>query len=169
MKQKLSLARALLGKPEVFLFDEPTSHLDPIAREEVHTFIKEKIVKELRATVLICTHDMTEAQKLADHIVLLHQGKVLAEGSMESLRKKLQPGYRVALEFDRIPNDDWLKGMNTMCFREMDNKIEMTVENLSIVPDIVKAAVQGGGRVARCVRQEKTLEEIFSEITGRAE
>ena len=169
MKQKLSLARALIGKPEILLLDEPTAHLDPIARAEMHTFIKEKIVQERRATVLICTHDMTEAQKLADHIVLLHQGRVLAEGSMESLRKKMQPGYRVVLEFDTIPKDDWLKGMSMKCFREMDNRIEMTVENLSIVPDIVDAAVQGGGRVARCVHQEKSLEEIFSEITGRGE
>jgi len=169
MKQKLNLARALLGKPQVFLFDEPTVHLDPIAREEMHTFIKDKIVQERRATILICTHDMTEAQKLADHIVLLHQGRVLAEGSMDSLRRKLKPGYRVVLEFDRFPKCDWLKGMSIVSIREMDNRIEMTIQNPSVVPDIVKAAVQGGGRVAKCIHQEESLEEIFSEITGRAE
>jgi len=169
MKQKLSLARALIGKPEILLLDEPTTHLDPIAREEMHTFINMRLVQERKATVLICTHDMTEAQKLADHIVLLHQGRVLAEGSMESLRKKLQPGYRLVLEFDRKPKDDWLKDMSMMFFREMDNRVEITVENLSVVPDIVKAAVQGGGRVLRCAHQEKSLEEIFSEITGRVE
>jgi len=169
MKQKLNLSRALLGNPEVILFDEPTVHLDPIAREEMHTFIKEKIVQQRRATVLICTHDMTEAQKLADHIVLLHQGKVLAEGSIDTLRTRVKPGHRVVLEFDIFPQDEWLEDKRILSTRVMDNRIELTVVDPTVVPDIVEAAVESGGRVEKCVYQEESLEEIFSEITGRAE
>jgi ABC-2 type transport system ATP-binding protein len=169
MRQKLHLARALLSKPDVYLFDEPTVHLDPLAREDMHTFMKRKIVQERKASVLICTHDLTEAQQLADHIVLLHQGKVLAEGSMESLRKRIQYGYRVVLEFEIVPNIDWLRGHSVMQMVEIDNKVEIFIEDISTVPDIVAAAVQGGGRVRKCVHQEKSLEEIFSEITGRGE
>ena len=116
--------------------------------------------------MLICTHDLAEAQKLADHIVLLDKGKVLAEGSMRSLRQKLYTGYRVILEFDRIPGPDWLQELRVSDTKEMDDKAEITIEDLSDVPDIVKAAVQFGGRVAKCIHEEETLEEIFSKLTG---
>jgi ABC-2 type transport system ATP-binding protein len=169
MRQKLNLARALLGQPDVFLLDEPTVHLDPIAREEMHAFIQQKIVRERKATVLICTHDMSEAQKLADHVVLLHRGKVLAEGSVDSLRKSITPSHRVSLEFDRVPRDDWLKGLNIVSPATIGNRGDLTIEDPSVIPDIVQAAIEGGGRVAKCVHQEESLEEIFSEITGRSQ
>ena len=166
MKQKLFLARALLGSPEILLLDEPTTHLDPIARDEIHRLIKEKLVKSSGVTVLICTHDLAEAQKLADHIVLLDQGMILAEGSLESLRRKLHSSYHIVLEFERMPKDNWLKGLNVLSSRQLDNKMEIAVNDLSAVPDIVDAAVLNKGRVARCMHQEKSLEDIFAEITG---
>jgi len=169
MKQKLSLARALLPKPRVFLLDEPTTHLDPLARAEIHRLIKEVIVQESRATVLICTHDLAEAQKLADHIVLLDKGTVLAEGSMQGLREKLYTGHRVVLEFDRIPEQGWLQGLQVMDVRSSDKQAAIEIQDLSTVPDIVDAAVRGGGRVSRCIQEDKSLEEIFSDFTGTAE
>jgi ABC-2 type transport system ATP-binding protein len=166
MKQRLSLARALLPNPKIFLFDEPTTHLDPLGREEIHRLIKNVIVQDSKAAVLICTHDLAEAQKLADHIVLLDKGKVLAEGSIQSLQQKLHTGYRVIMEFDRVPRSDWLRGLQVVAIEEMDNKAEIVIEDLSDVPDIVNAAVQGGGRVAKCIHEEKSLEEIFTTLTG---
>jgi ABC-2 type transport system ATP-binding protein len=166
MKQRLSLARALLPDPRIFLFDEPTTHLDPRAREEIHRLIKNVIVQESRATVLICTHDLAEAQKLADHIVLLDKGNVLAEGPMQALRRKLHSGYRVVLEFQRFPGPDWLQGIGVMDVIETENGAEMTIRDLSDVPDIVNAAVHSGGRVAKCSHKEESLEEIFTKLTG---
>ena len=166
MKQRLSLARALLPDPRIFLFDEPTTHLDPLAREEIHRLIRDVLVQESGAAVLICTHDLAEAQKLADHIVLLDKGKVLAEGSMQSLRTKLHAGCRVILEFETTPEPDWLQGLGVMDVKETDNRTELTIRDLSAVPDIVNAAVRGGGRLAKCSREEESLEEIFAKLTG---
>lgn len=166
MKQRLSLARALLPNPRIFLFDEPTTHLDPLAREEIHALIRNVIVRENKAAVLLCTHDLSEAQKLADHIVLLDKGKVLAEGSIQLLRQKLRPDCRVILEFQRMPGRGWLQGLEIMDVKETVNRSEILIPDLSGVPDIVDAAVRAGGRVARCSHQEKSLQEIFSELTG---
>jgi ABC-2 type transport system ATP-binding protein len=166
MKQRLSLARALLPNPRIFLFDEPTTHLDPLGREEIHRLIKDVIVRESKAAVLICTHDLAEAQKLADHIVLLDKGKVLAEGSIHSLREKLHTGYRIILEFDRNPGPDWLQGLRVTGVEEVDNRAEIMIKYLSDMPDIVNAAVRGGGRVAKCIHEEESLEEIFTRLTG---
>jgi ABC-2 type transport system ATP-binding protein len=77
MQQKVALARALLTSPVLLLLDEPTTGLDPRSKREVQEFIR-----ELRAmhdtTILLCTHDLAEAESLADRIGILHAGRLLA-------------------------------------------------------------------------------------------
>ena len=166
MKQRLSLARALLPNPEIFLFDEPTTHLDPLARAEIHAFIKNVLIAGRHATVLICTHDLSEAQKLADHIVLLNEGSILAEGSMESLRRKLHTGFQLVLEFETRPSSNWLKGLPVSGAHDTIRGQQLMIEDLTVIPQIVAAAINNGGKVTKCVNQEKSLEQIFSEYTG---
>jgi ABC-type uncharacterized transport system ATPase subunit len=110
---------------------------------------------------------MSEAQKLADHIVLLHHGKVLAEGSLNTLRAGVEHSHRVGITFDRFPAENWLENIKILGTRIIGNRIELTIEDPAIVSDILNAAIQHGGRVVKCVQQEKSLEEIFSQITGR--
>src|SRR5216117_1361042 len=76
MQQKVALARALLTSPVLLLLDEPTTGLDPRSKLEVQTFIKE-VRAEHDATILLCTHDMAEAESLADRIGILDRGELL--------------------------------------------------------------------------------------------
>jgi ABC-2 type transport system ATP-binding protein len=76
MQQKVALARALLTSPVLLLLDEPTTGLDPRSKQEVQTFIRE-IRERHDATILLCTHDMKEAEELADRIGLLDRGELL--------------------------------------------------------------------------------------------
>ena len=76
MQQKVALARALLTSPVVLLLDEPTTGLDPRSKQEVQTFIRE-VRAQHDATILLCTHDMNEAEELADRIGLLDRGELL--------------------------------------------------------------------------------------------
>ena len=77
MQQKVALARALLTSPVLLLLDEPTTGLDPRSKREVQSFIE-----DLRAThdttILLCTHDLAEAEALAERIGILHAGRLLA-------------------------------------------------------------------------------------------
>jgi ABC-2 type transport system ATP-binding protein len=76
MQQKVALARALLTSPVLLLLDEPTTGLDPRSKQEVQTFIRE--IREAHdSTILLCTHDMKEAEDLADRIGLLDRGELL--------------------------------------------------------------------------------------------
>jgi ABC-2 type transport system ATP-binding protein len=76
MQQKVALARALLTSPVLLLLDEPTTGLDPRSKQEVQAFIRE--IRELHdATILLCTHDMKEAEELADRVGLLDRGELL--------------------------------------------------------------------------------------------
>jgi ABC-2 type transport system ATP-binding protein len=76
MQQKVALARALLTSPVLLLLDEPTTGLDPRSKHEVQTFIRQ-IRERHDSTILLCTHDMTEAEQLADRVGLLDRGELL--------------------------------------------------------------------------------------------
>src|SRR5687768_10716193 len=89
MRRKLDLAMSLVGKPQIIFLDEPTTGLDPEARIEVW-----KVVKELAdggITVFLTTHYLEEAEQLADHIAILHEGKIIASGTLMELKKLFPP------------------------------------------------------------------------------
>lgn len=86
MKQKTSIARTLVHDPPVMVFDEPTNGLDVLTSRNVLQFIRECGARG--KTVLYSTHIMTEAERLCDTIAILHQGRLLAEGSLAQLREK---------------------------------------------------------------------------------
>jgi ABC-2 type transport system ATP-binding protein len=85
MQQKIALARALLTAPVLLLLDEPTTGLDPRSKLEVQEFIRTLRTRH-DSTILLCTHDMAEAEALADRIGILHRGELLCLGSAEELR-----------------------------------------------------------------------------------
>jgi ABC-2 type transport system ATP-binding protein len=92
MRRRLDIALSLVGKPQIIFLDEPTTGLDPEARIEVW-----KIVKELAdggTTVLLTTQYMDEAEQLADRIAILHEGRIIASGTLSEL-KKLFPSAKM--------------------------------------------------------------------------
>ncbi len=99
MQQKVAIARALLSRPELLLLDEPTTGLDPRSKREVQA-----VIRELRdqdgTTMLLTTHDMTEADTLCDRIAIMNHGKVIALDTPQALKAKIVPknGTEVTLE-----------------------------------------------------------------------
>jgi ABC-2 type transport system ATP-binding protein len=87
MQQKVALARALLTSPVLLLLDEPTTGLDPRSKLEVQDFIRE-VRRAHDATILLCTHDLDEAEALADRTGILHRGELIALGTAEELRER---------------------------------------------------------------------------------
>lgn len=87
MKQKLSIARALIHNPPVLIFDEPTVGLDVITARVVIDYIRE--FKRQGKCIIFSTHQMHEAEKLCDEIAIIHLGRLLAMGTLEELRKKI--------------------------------------------------------------------------------
>jgi len=89
MRRKLDIAMSLIGKPEVIFLDEPTNGLDPEARLEVWKTVKE--LAESGTTVFLTTQYLEEAEQLADRIAILHEGKIIANGSLAELKKLFPP------------------------------------------------------------------------------
>ncbi|HEX7734348.1 MAG TPA: ABC transporter ATP-binding protein [Ktedonobacteraceae bacterium] len=86
MQQKVAIARAFLTSPIVLLLDEPTTGLDPRSKVDVQTFVHQ-LREDHDATILITTHDMEEAEALCDRVAIIDQGKVVAQGTVEELKK----------------------------------------------------------------------------------
>jgi ABC-2 type transport system ATP-binding protein len=87
MQQKVALARALLTSPVLLLLDEPTTGLDPRAKREVQAFVGE-VRREHDTTTLLCTHDMAEAETLADRVGILDDGRLLALDRAPALKRR---------------------------------------------------------------------------------
>ncbi len=87
MQQKVALARALLTAPVLLLLDEPTTGLDPRSKKEVQDFIRE-LQTTHDSTILLCTHDMAEAESLADRIGILHAGELLVLDTAQELKRR---------------------------------------------------------------------------------
>ena len=90
MQKRVSLARAVATNPEIIFFDEPTTGLDPIMADVINDLIV-KCVKELGATAMTITHDMASVRKIADHVAMIHQGKIIWTGAIEDMDKSGNP------------------------------------------------------------------------------
>ena len=87
MQQKIAIARAFLTAPTLLLLDEPTTGLDIRSKREVQTFVRD-LRDEHDATILLTTHDLDEAERLSDRIGILHDGRLVAEGTADELRAR---------------------------------------------------------------------------------
>jgi len=165
MKYKLLIIRALIGDPNVVILDEPTSHIDPLARENIHKIIKENIIDKQLKTVILCTHDLEEAQFLADHLILLNEGRVIAEGSYDYLKKKINPNIIFKIFFIKKPKCAFFKSLPNFKLLEQDNAAEINLDNESLVPDIIRKAVVNDGKILWCKEEKESLFEIFKRLT----
>jgi phospholipid/cholesterol/gamma-HCH transport system ATP-binding protein len=84
MQKRVGLARAVAASPEIIFFDEPTTGLDPIMADVINDLIKEQVQK-IGATALTITHDMASVRKIADHVAMIHDGRIVWTGRVETL------------------------------------------------------------------------------------
>ena len=90
MRSRVGLARALVMKPEIMLYDEPTSALDPIMTEKINDLIM-SLRSKLNMTSIVVTHDISSAYKIADKIAMIHEGKIIFQGSPGEIRSSRNP------------------------------------------------------------------------------
>jgi phospholipid/cholesterol/gamma-HCH transport system ATP-binding protein len=103
-KKRVALARAIALSPEVVLYDEPTTGLDPVRADVINELIL-KLQRELDVTSVVVTHDMTSAFKVADRIVMLHEGGIIADGPPEMYRTSDDPRVRRFVDGRADPED----------------------------------------------------------------
>jgi len=89
MRQRLAIARGLLGDPEVLLLDEPTLGLDPVGARDLRAFLRDEVVRAGGRTALVCSNDPGEARALADRVLYLEGGRLVREGSPRDIEAEL--------------------------------------------------------------------------------
>ncbi|MEK6531854.1 MAG: ABC transporter ATP-binding protein [Deltaproteobacteria bacterium] len=97
MKKRVGLARAIVMDPEIVLFDEPTTGLDPIMSDSIAELILDT-QRALKTTYILITHDIQLTYKVADKIAMLHEGRIIMEGSVDDFRTTRDPAVRQFLE-----------------------------------------------------------------------
>lgn len=168
LRQRLMLARALISNPEILLLDEPASHIDPVSKISIYRLIKENFIAKRGTTILLCTHDLFEAQELADKIVLLDKGTIIAHGTLPALRSKINPEKSVIMKFLKMPGTGWEKKNRAKILHRGDMEIRIGIPHERAINRIVQTAISAGGVISEVRRYEESLQEIFTRLTGNA-
>ncbi|TMB88951.1 MAG: ABC transporter ATP-binding protein [Chloroflexi bacterium] len=158
MQQRLGLAVALLGEPELVFLDEPTSALDPVGRHDVREIIRG--LASRGTAVFLNSHLLSEVEQVCDRVAVVDHGRVIASGTMDQLLS----GTTVRVRASGLEPGDKAKLVR---FGELDDEGDyMTFANLNVerVPELVAAIVAMGGRVYEVAPRHQTLEDRFLQL-----
>ena len=162
MRQRLSLARALLHHPKVLFLDEPTSGLDPESAQNVNQMIQNLARKE-GVTIFLCTHQLRYAQEICTRYGLIEQGSLLASGTMEELRAQVFTTKTLCVCASAVPD-----GLNFI--KRGANEFEVNIRDKKEIPGLVRKIVEAGEDIYSVNLMEPSLEDIyFALTTGRKE
>jgi len=168
MRQRVGLAQALLHRPEVLILDEPTIGLDPGQVVEVRKLIRD-IGKD--RTVLLSTHLLNEAQNICDRVLIINNGKIVAEDTTENLQARLIGAERVMVrvrgEADELAKTVKLvKGVQGVVTKD-DGTVEFEfASGKDVRPEVAKQVIKSGYDLLELRPLGMSLEEIFLELTG---
>jgi ABC-2 type transport system ATP-binding protein len=158
MQQRLGLAVALLGEPELVFLDEPTSALDPVGRHDVRDIIRDLAARG--TAVFLNSHLLSEVEQVCDRVAVVDHGRVIAAGTMDQLLS----GTTVRVRATGLAPEDLAELAK---FGHVDEEGEqLTFANLPMdrVPELVAAIVALGGRVYEVAPRHQTLEDRFLEL-----
>jgi len=169
-RQRLSLAVALVGRPEVVVLDEPTAGLDPEARAATRD-----VIHGLRAdgvAILLTSHDLTDVERLADRIAILARGRIVAAGTVAELTADLRPRLRVRLDRPLTAAEQANLGaaVHGAVLEPAAGRYEVTGTSVAPTPALVAAVTAWCAAEGRLVLEARTvggsLEEAYLEIMG---
>jgi ABC-2 type transport system ATP-binding protein len=177
-RQRLSLAIALIGEPEVLILDEPTAGMDPEARRRTRDLVAS--LRDAGRTILLTTHDLGDAEHLADRVAILHRGRILAEGSPEELTTGGSTAIRFRLH--EAPASTALESLAGR-LRRRDRAAQLRASGdagtafeigpgaatADVVGDIASWAAREGLLIVELRAGAASLEERYLELTGDAD
>jgi ABC-2 type transport system ATP-binding protein len=164
-RQRAGLAQALIHNPEVLILDEPTSGLDPNQLVEIRTLIQ-NIGKE--KTVVLSTHIMQEVEAICKRVIIIDKGKIVADGSTDSLTKNFSGRQVVKVEFERDIDEKWLRDLPHVFNVKSTGEYQWEVEadaGSDVRSAIFKMAVEKELTVLSLAREDRKLEGIFRKLT----
>lgn len=156
MKRRLVFVRALLGKPELLILDEPTTGLDPAVRHLLWGKVKE--LHQQGSTIVLTTHYMHEAEVLCNRLVIMNQGKVSGEGSPQKLIQEQTPGHVGIFDFESRDKLHQYATERNFSFHEDASGIYLRAPRME---DLIATGVQA------LQLRPANLEDVFLKLTGK--
>jgi ABC-2 type transport system ATP-binding protein len=171
MKRRLELVRSLIHQPKVLFLDEPTTGLDPQARNAVLEYLR-SLHKIHDITIVLTTHYLEEAETMCDRIAVVDYGKVVALGTATELKRNAMGGDVVEAEIAVLPNEA-LEALKTSKFvldvTKRSSTLTVLVRNgAEAVPKIVELVAAKGGSIRSITLRAPTLDDVFLHYTGRS-
>jgi ABC-2 type transport system ATP-binding protein len=171
MKQRLALARALIHRPDLLFLDEPAAGLDPVATRQLHELIQQLSRHEKRS-VVICTHNLDEAERLCDRVAVMEKGRIVAMGTPAELRRQLGGALELTLEVE----PSYISTALTVVDKQPNmNAVQAGAGVISVqgaqreqIPALVSALVSASVPVYRVALQEPTLQDVYFSIHGNS-
>jgi ABC-2 type transport system ATP-binding protein len=164
MRQRLALALALLGDPELLILDEPTNGLDPAGIREMREFLR-RLPEEQGVTVFLSSHLLSEVEQVATHIGIVGHGRLLFQGTPEELQAQLED--HVALGVDRPAEAERLLSRAGWSVRQNGTgHLHVAVNGRSDVTLINNQLVQEGISVFHLNLEQPSLEDVFLRLTN---
>ena len=167
-RRRLFLALTFVNRPRLVVLDEPTAGLDPRGRHELH-----ELIRSLRSdgcTVLLSTHDLPEAEALCDHIVILHEGRTIADAPPAELVRTVESGGRIRFAASGAPNPEAYATLAAVS--AVDAAGDAFILHSSDVHQTVSALLpllqRTGARLSELTVTRPTLEDVFLRLTGKA-
>jgi ABC-2 type transport system ATP-binding protein len=163
LKQRLSLAKAMLNRPKLLFLDEPTTGLDPEITIKTRSIIK-KIHEEQGVSIVLTTHDMPEAEMLCDRIAFLRHGELIAMGTPQELKSQLKLGERVMVEYQGSVDLGGLEAVpGVLSVKASPGKVEIVIdrsaENLGRIIKLFSNA-----NIIDIAIEQPDLEDVFLEL-----
>ena len=169
-RQRLAFALALVGRPEVLILDEPTAGMDPEARAVVRAIVAEQ--RTAGVAILLTSHDLTDVERLADRIVVLVGGRIVAAGTPAELTAGARPRLRIRL--DRPLDAEGVARLAAAigaAIRPTADNAWLEVLDREPTPDLVAAVADACRAADRLIAESRTvggsLEDAYLEIVGR--
>ena len=164
MKQRLGLAGALLGNPNLLVLDEPTNGLDPAGMQEMRELIR-SLPQQYGMTVMVSSHLLGEIDQVADQVGIINHGQLVFQGSLSALHQRSSHQMAVrTLDNDLAAN--LLQAQGLACTVKQDFLLIPALSDERIA-DLILEFVRRGIRVARIEERNNNLEDIFLELTGK--
>ncbi|WP_435073700.1 ABC transporter ATP-binding protein [Halorubrum sp. HHNYT27] len=167
MKRKVAIARSLVNDPDVLVYDEPASGLDPVTTNSVLEF-----TRELRAagkTVVFSAHNLYHVESVCDRVVVMNEGRIVARGSVDGIRERHgETTYHVFT--DVSPATAQLSAVLSdpdAATEEVGDRFRTVVPDMDAVEAVRAAAADAGGEVVDIRTREPSLEDVFLDIVGR--
>ena len=163
LQRRLSIAMAMMSDPEILFLDEPTLGLDPAARKSVWNYIEKLKGKK---TILLTTHYLEEADMLADHIAIIQEGNIIAQGTAKELKDK-HTSMKTIHVSTMDPVNDCIDALIKVGMEVKQNKNGIQIRHkdpdLYLITDILK---QHKIKITGINWEEPTLDEVFLKLTG---